>query len=773
MNETILQLLSKARKQGIVVFFAEDKLKLKVDKGKTLDLQLLEAIKQNKTAILQFLKKNASQQQAANDQFDALRAIPRTAQTCIPLSFAQERIWFIDQLEGSLHYHIPAVLRMEGSLDLAALDQAFQQLVERHEILRTVYKEDRGKAYQQVMPSEAYRIGTSDWSEGFEERDLTTHIQSILDRPFVLSSDFMLRVEVIKVAEEAYVLVMVLHHIAADGWSAAILVNELVAAYQAKLEGQQNNWPPLPIQYADYAFWQRDHLGEKQMADSLNWWEEKLLNHRALDLPLDFARPKIQSTQGAQFNLTLPQALSQQLQTISKEAEATLFMTLLAAFKALLHGYTGQEDICIGTTIANRSAKKVEGLIGLFVNTLVLRTQLNATQSFSSLLEQVKTETLEVYQHQDIPFERIVNRVAPDRDRSRNPIFQVLFEMQNVPKAATISLDHLNLNIHPEDTQSAKFDLRFSISEKEGEIQIAMIYCKDLFKASSIQHLGRRYVQLLAQIVEAPEKAIGQLTWLEEEELHWIAQSSRGEDQAAFRGQTLLHLLDHQVKQSLNQVALYFGQASMSYRELANRSDQLAAYLMDQGIGPGDRVGICLDRSFNLMIGLLGILKTGAAYVPISPQYPIHRIGHLIEDAQLKYVLTDAANRELGANFPNTKWLYEHWEKINGQATTKGSNLQLPTATDTAYLLYTSGSTGQPKGVVVAHESLANYLLWAKAYYTEGQAISMPLYTNMGFDLTLTSLFLPLISGGQVIISKEEKEGSAALLSVLADQRIN
>ena len=399
----------------------------------------------------------------------------------IPLSFSQERLWFIDRLEGSVQYHIPAVLRLKGALNQEALQNTLQEIIGRHEVLRTVIREHEGKGYQQIMAAAGWTLKLTK-KPGTGEAALSAYIAAQLSKPFDLSKDYMLRAELIETGKQDHVLVVTTHHIASDGWSTSILVKEVGELYEAFVTGRPAQLAALPVQYADYAIWQREYLQGEVLEAKLDYWKTKLANTATLQLPADHSRPAVQSSKGAAYSFKIDAGLSAQLQTLSQGHGATLYMTLLSAFNVLLYRYSGQEDICVGTPVAGRNQQELEGLIGFFINTLALRSKLSAEMTFSKLLGEVKHTTLEAYSHQEVPFEKIVDAVVKTRDMSRSPLFQVLFSLQNTPEVPKLELGELQLFTAAQEHTTAKFDIAFLMSENSSGIQGTVEYSTDLYE---------------------------------------------------------------------------------------------------------------------------------------------------------------------------------------------------------------------------------------------------------------------------------------------------
>ncbi|MEM1319026.1 MAG: amino acid adenylation domain-containing protein [Bacteroidota bacterium] len=668
---------------------------------------------------------------------------PQSATAAIPLSFAQERIWFIDQFEGTQHYHMPALLRLQGPVNEAALAFAFQTLVERHEVLRTVIVRNEERTLQQIQSSEHWQLELLTVEEIGGQEKLLDFIQHSIRRPFDLSKDYMLRAQLIRCGEADYRLVLALHHIAADGWSFAILVKEVMEAYRAFIHQIPSQLPPLPVQYADYALWQREHLQGTFLQQQLDWWEQYLAGVKPLALPTDFPRPARLSNRGASFQFSIKRELVERVKAFAQQEEATLFMTLLAAFKLLLHRYSQQEDICVGTPIANRSHTELEGLIGLFLNTLAIRSSFAEQPNFKDFLQQVKQHTLDVYAHQEVPFEQIVEQVEPERDLSRTPIFQTVFVLQNTPDLPSLELEGLRLTPEELEEQYAKFDLIFSaIEEQEGIIEVTVEYGSDLFREATIAQMAGHYQQLLQAALERPDQTMSELSILTAKERIQLLENFNATAHDYPKNTTLIQLFEEQVVQRSTQEALRFGGKGWTYEELNERANQLGAYLKAKyTIGPEDFAAIALERGEWMIIAILGVLKTGAAYVPIDPNYPQERIDFMLQDSGAA-VLVD--EKEL-QQFQQAAAQYS---AANPPAAAQSHHL--------AYLIYTSGSTGQPKGVLTEHRSTINELSYQARNFDLQPEDRILQTANYVFDASIEQIFLPLLFGATLVLTARE-----------------
>ncbi|WP_162052138.1 non-ribosomal peptide synthetase [Pontibacter pamirensis] len=692
-----------------------------------------------------------------------ITAVPRDADDKLPLSFSQERLWFIDQLQGSSHYHMPAVFRLTGQVDVPGLEASFRRIVERHEALRTVFRQDDGQAYQQVIEAD-WQLIQKDGHALVDAAAVHAMIQSIVAQPFDLREDYMLRAVLVKLSEQEHLLVVVLHHIASDGWSISILVRELTKLYQAKTEGQEASLPPLQIQYADYALWQREYLQGEVLEEQTDYWKNKLSGVEALQLPTDYARPSVQSTRGARLEFSLDKDLSQQLEQFSNQQGVTLFMSLLSAFKVLLYRYSGQEDVCVGSPIAGRMQPEVEPLIGFFVNTLALRSDLAGNPGFLELLERVKDTTLAAYDHQDLPFEKVVEAAGVERDMSRSPLFQVMFILQNTPEVPEVRLGDLTLAAQPFEGVSAKFDMTLSVAKMPEGLEMSVEYCADLFSEATVSRMMSHYERLLSLLVSEPTTGIDQLQLLGQQERKLLLEGFNTTAESYPKESTLVDLFEEQVLKTPDATAVVFEEEQLTYRELNERANQLAHYLQKKGVREDSLVPICVDRSIEMMVGLLGILKAGGAYVPLDPSYPQDRIQYMLEDTQATLVLGNSAYADLLTEEEGRELvlLDRDLGKI-AQEPTNNLKVKLESS-NLVYIIYTSGSTGRPKGVLIQHQSLVNFLYSMIDHLEVKPKASLLAVTTYSFDISYLELYMPMLVGGKVIIASREVATDGYLL---------
>jgi amino acid adenylation domain-containing protein len=571
-----------------------------------------------------------------------LLPIPRSGD--IPLSFAQARLWFLDQLQpDSAFYNIPIALHLSGQLNVAALESSLNEIIRRHEVLRTNFTKVSGQPVQVIASTLKLKLLLVDLQNlPFCEREVEAQrlVTTFAERPFDLEREPLVRTKLLKLDETEYVFLLTVHHIIFDGWSTGVFYGELAALYEAFCTGKPKVLPELPIQYADFALWQRHWLTPEVLVPQLSYWKQQLLGAPALlELPTDRPRKAVQSYRGAYQSFTLSLELSEALAELSKRAGVTRFMTLYAAFVTLLYRYTGSEDIVVGTPVANRNRQEIEGLIGFFVNTLVLRTDLSANPSFEELLGRVREVALGAYAHQDLPFEQLVEALQPERSLSYTPLFQVMFALDDA-SVPSVELPDLTVSEFSFETGTTKFDLALSMENTASGLIGVWEYNSDLFDAATIARYSEHFLSLLEGIFANPIQPISELPLLTQRERHQLLFEWNNTIKEYPQDKCIHQLFEEQVERSPSSVAVVFEDEQLTYRELNARANQLAHYLQALGVGPEVLVGICVERSFEMIIGLLGVLKAGGAYVPIDPAYPGERIAYMLDDSQLPVLLT-------------------------------------------------------------------------------------------------------------------------------------
>ncbi|GGB26258.1 non-ribosomal peptide synthetase [Puia dinghuensis] len=690
----------------------------------------------------------------------------------IPLSYSQKRLWFIDQLEGSVQYHIPIVLRVSGSLNEPALSYAFTQVIERHEVLRTVIEMHEGEPVQRVLAGDTWRWRVVDnFSNEADREPLALFIRELVETPFDLSRDYKLRAALVRLCRGEYILAVVLHHIASDGWSTPILIGEIAELYNSFIEQRVQRLKPLPIQYADYAIWQREYLKEEALEQKLGYWKQKLLGLQVLDLPTNHVRPTIQSNRGDIHGFQIDRELTDKLMELSQDQGATLFMTMLAVFKALLYRYSGQGDISIGVPVANRTRQEVEGLIGFFINTLVLRSQLGDDPGFVELLQRVKRTTLEAYEHQEVPFEKVVEAVVTERDLSRSPLFTVMFVLQNMPQASKIRLGDVVFRREVVEHTTSKFDLSVTIMENKEGLGVVIEYCSDLFEKETICRFGTHYVQLLRSVAEQPDQKVSRLEMLSRTEQQQLLEEFNAMEVDYLMDRTVVDLIEEQAERSPAAIAVVYGLERVNYRELEERSNQLGHYLRELGVREEALVPVCLERSVEMIVGILGILKAGGAYVPLDPEYPASRLAYMLEETEAKVVVS---SREVATKLPvgepvRVVLLDEERAEIDRCPVERVERSLGPE--HLAYVIYTSGSTGLAKGVMIEHRGLFNRLQWGQDYFKLGPQDAVLQKTTYCFDVSVWELLWPLLSGARLVFAEPQGHKDPGYLKAVIEEQ--
>jgi amino acid adenylation domain-containing protein len=689
------------------------------------------------------------------------------------LSFAQQRLWFLEQLEpGLLAYNLAGAVRLLGPLDVDSLHQALQVVVDRHEALRTTFRKG-AEGPEQILAAEcAFDLPVVDLSglSPQEREKEVLHLASIeAAKPFDLVHGPLFRATLYRTGPEQHVLMLSMHHIVTDGWSIGIFFSELGQAYDDLCSGRASSLPELPIQYPDYAEWQRDLLQGETLEGLLKYWRERLRGAPSvLELPTDHPRPSVESHRGAQWRFEIPASTGKALLTLAQGEGATLFMALLAAFNALLFRYTGRTDILVGSPIAGRDRPELEGLIGIFVNTLVLRTDLSGEVSFREAIQRVRESCLGAYEHQEIPFEKLVEELRPERDVSHNPIFQVCFALQNAPFAP---LALKNLTVEPLETErhAAQFDLFLQVQETERGLSAQFEYNTDLFEAETIARMAGHFTSLLSSAVADPDRQIARLPMLTEAErrqilVEWNANERDYSAAGITRG------IEEQVRRTPQATALVFEDREMSFDELNRRANRLARHLRSLGVGPDTLVAVCVERSIEMVVGLLGVLKAGGAYVPIDPGYPRERQAYMLRDSGAPVLLTQAALAATVANAAAQVVLLDSgWEEIGRNSGEDFENEAGPE--HLAYVIYTSGSTGKPKGVLISRRALTN-LLWSMREWLQlSERDRLLALATISFDIAGADLWLPLLTGAQMVLGSRETAADGRALCALIEQR--
>ena len=790
-QQMLAKLLVNLTQAGVELWVEEGRLRSRAPEGAITPI-LREQIRLQRDEIITLL-----QQHSDNPTTRRIRPTPRTQQ--LPLSFAQQRLWFLAELGNSVAYNMPLALEIEGKLAVTALQQTLSEIVQRHESLRTTFVLQEGVPYQVIHPARSFDLPVVDL-RGMVGDTQTSEVKRLSAaealRPFDLSQDLMLRAQVLQLAEERFVLLLTMHHIAADGWSLGVLVKELATLYAAFVQGKPSPLPELAIQYADFAVWQRNYLQGEVMERQLTWWKAQLADAPdLLQLPTDRPRPAQQSFRGEAVAFEITAGLTQQLRQLSQQQGCTLYMTLLTAFQVLLHRYTGQAQIVVGSPIANRNHQEVEGLIGFFVNTMALRTTLSGNPSFLDVLAQVQSTTQAAYDHQELPFERLVEEMRPERNRTYNPLVQVIFALQNAPMG-DFTLPRLRVKPAAFEVKTTRLDIETHVWEVDDQLKGYCVYAADLFAPATIERMMGHFQELLKGIVADPTQSISSLPLLTKQERHQLlvewnntaTDYPKDTCPESIEGKTLHQLFEEQVERTPDTVAVVMaggkemarlsdgsmGQGdaqspnlpisqSLTYAELNARANQLAQHLQSLGVGPETLVGICVERSLEMVVGLLGILKAGGAYLPLDPTYPQERLAFMLQDANTPVLLTQ---QHLLSQLPMTTaqvvCLDRDWPLIATlPSTTLVNTVQ---AEHLAYVIYTSGSTGRPKGVMNTHHGLCNVLQYLQKTYKLTPADKTLQTTVFSFDVASSELFWPILNGASLVLTQPDGQRDSRYL---------
>jgi len=683
----------------------------------------------------------------------------------LPLSFAQQRLWFLDQLApGNPVYNVPCAMRLEGDLDRVALERALNEIVGRHEVLRTAFARVGDDPTQVIAPSLVLDLRPVDLSalEPEErEREAGRLVAEEGQEPFDLAEGPPIRVRLLRLGGHEHVLMLTIHHIAADGWSYGVLMRELGALYTAFLAGQPSPLPELQVQYADFAAWQREWMRGEVLDAELGYWKEKLAGITPLELPGDRPRPPVQTFRGTTTEWLMPRSVLEGLRSLARQRDVTPFMILLAGFQILLARYTGQDDIVIGSVVAGRNRGEIEPLIGFFVNTVVIRTDLSGDPTFTSALARVREVTLEAYAHQDVPFEAIVNSLRPERDPSRTPLFQVSLGLQS-GVAEESRIGDIRTRLVDPRLSVSRYDLSLNLVERPDGLKVMAEYSTDIFEAATIGRLLRNFETLLRAITENPDRRLSELPLLEtEERRRMLVEWNRTE--LDYPRKCIHQLFEERVDLAPEGLAAVFEDQSLTYGELDRRSNRLARYLRGLGVGSETLVGVCLERSLEMVVGIMGVLKAGGAYVPLDPTYPAERLAFMLEDTQAPVLLTQErllpslplGRPEGGARVVR---LDLDWGAIEAETGPSGgerlANLSKPDGL--AYVIYTSGSTGKPKGVLLEHHSVANFTQTTRILFEVTPKDRILQFASLCFDVSVFEIFTALLSGATLVLGSRE-----------------
>src|SRR5579864_761154 len=726
---------------------------------------------------------------------------PRDNSDHIPLSFAQQQLWFLDQLGTNRSvYNLSICLRIEGNLDLGVLMSSVEGLVERHESLRTRFVSEGGRPRQVIAEAGPVVVPVIDLREIESEGRERVGVELVgveTGRAFDLEQGPLMRVSVLCLGEEEHVLLIGMHHIISDGWSMGVLMRDLSGLYVAGVEGRKAELPAMPIQYADYALWQREWMQGERLQEQVRYWKEHLAGATGvLELPSDKRRPSVQSYGGANLAWAWPKGLQEGIRGLGQQNDSTLFMVLLAGLAVLLARYSGEEDIIVGAPIANRTRSELEGLIGLLVNTLGLRSRVKQGASFLELLQQVRETTLGAYGHQDLPFERLVEEMGVERDLSRTPLIQVMLVLQNAPVGRQ-EWPGVRLRQFGEEVagRTAKFDLTLSLRETGEGLVGNLEYNTDVYEEASMRRLVGHYRRVLEQAVENAGELVGRLVLLSGVEREQVLEKGRGREVDYGEGGSLWELVREQMRRTGDAVAVVYEEEQISYGELEERVEEVARYLRRLGVGEEERVGLWMERSLEMVIGMMGVVGAGGVYVPLEPGYPEERLRYMVSNSGMKVVLTQ---KKLGEQARAVLWgrgeaepgegggregvrvvevdgewgEWEEWrkgvreeeaEEVVGRRSGEGL----------VYVIYTSGSTGQPKGVMVGQRGVINRLQWMKEEYGLGREDRVLQKTPYSFDVSVWEFFWPLLWGGCLVMARAEgHKDSGYLVEKIEEEQI-
>ncbi|MBR8838801.1 MAG: amino acid adenylation domain-containing protein [Stigonema ocellatum SAG 48.90 = DSM 106950] len=764
---TTVEFLASLKSSGIKIWIEEDQLRYRAPKG-VMTSALKQELMERKKEIFSCLQEATSENKLA---FEPILPVDRDCH--LPLSFSQQRLWFLHQLDKQNPFYNGSVqLRITGALNVAALEQSINEIIRRHEALRTIYPTVDGLAVQRIIPTLTISISSVVDVEGLEQGEIQQLVTKEIQQPFDLSIAPLLRVTLLRQEVESYLLVLTMHHIITDGWSMEIFFKELEVLYDAFTKEQPNLLPELTIQYVDFALWQRQCLTKEVQQKQLEYWKQQLADAPPLlELLTDYPRPPVQTFSGATKRFQIEKSLTSQLVTFSQKSGVTLFMTLLTAFAILLHRYSGQDDICIGSPFANRNRQELESLIGFFANTLVLRTNLAGNPSFNELLGRIREIAMDAYAHQDFPFEMLVEALQPQRNLSHTPLFQVTFFLQNT-STSQVELTGLTVTSLPTETTTTKFDLSLAMENTAAGLVSVWEYNTDLFDTSTIERMAGHFQTLLCGIVANPEERLAQLPLLTPPEQHQLLVEWN-DTQAPYPHEWCIHqLFEAQCFRTPDAVAVVFEDRQLTYRQLNCRANQLAHYLRSLAVRADVAVGICVERSLEMVVGLLGILKAGGAYVPLDPDYPSDRLSFMLEDAQLSVLLSQQQLvQKLPQHQAQVVCLDTDWQSIsafsqdNPMTDVQNSNL--------AYIIYTSGSTGKPKGAMNTHLGICNRLLWMQQAYQLTALDCILQKTPFSFDVSVWEFFWTLLTGTRLVLAEPGgHKDSAYLVNLIQEQQV-
>ncbi|KZN30564.1 hypothetical protein N480_06285 [Pseudoalteromonas luteoviolacea S2607] len=750
MNK-VEKILDEAVSNQVHLYLKENRLAYKAKKGSLSD-KLKKNISENKQEIIEYLKNQTIENEISTAA--VTRISKRPTSDSAPLSFAQQRLWVLDQLQGgSPEYNMPLALKVAGKFDLAAAETAMLHIINRHEVLKTVFSTHDGSPIQLVKQHVDFRLQQYDLSE-LDKHEQDTHIASFVQqeiaKPFELSKDIMVRATYLLLSpqKDEGMLLFNMHHIASDGWSMGLMFKEFAAEYDALVSGKISAPIELPIQYADYAYWQRTWLQGEVLDKQLNYWQKQLENVPVIhSLPLDKPRPKVKQHKGKAVSLNIDKATSARLLEVANAHQLTPFMLIHASLALVISRHSNSQDIVIGTPIANRMQAELETLIGFFVNTLVLRTNTNH-KTLEGYLAHIRQVNIDAQANQDTPFEHLVEHCNIPRSSQHNPLFQIMFSM-NTNEPASVSLPGIRFSAYEHSNINCKFDLDIKANITEAGISFQWVYDESLFSHDHIETLSKHLAQLLEGFAESHVTDLEELPMLSKHEVFQLT-STLNSNQISYPNKLLHELFEDQAANTPDNIALVFDGATMTYNTLNERANQLAQYLREQGITTETLIGICVERSFDMIVGILAVLKAGGAYVPLDPHYPRARLQHILADTQIKYLLSNTSVIEQ-VSLPDAlnvvlidKQQFDNYSTSNLIASTEHHSHSL------AYIIYTSGSTGVPKGVMVEHHGVVNTILSQIDTFAISPQSKVLQFASMCFDASVSEIFMAILSGAQL-----------------------
>lgn len=745
VQEKVVALLNQARESGIHLQVSDRKLLLKVDKQITPDAGLVESLKAYKEHIIEFLEIPGKRDSAPG--LMTIRPDEGNASGLYPLSFGQERLWLMDKLRGSVNYHIPIVLRVKGQLDLIALEHAFRDVLDRHEVLRTNFATGEQVPMQIVRSADRWRMKVTTVEDGERCDQL---LSEEVDRPFDLAEDYMMRCHLVQLGTKEAFLAIVFHHIAFDGASLPVFIGEITAFYESRSTGKAVSVPELPVQYRHYSAWQRAYLDDELMKKQLDYWRKKLEGVAPPDLPLDRPRPSIWSTSGSELTFPIDEDLARSVERLALQCASTSFITLLAAFQILLYRITGVQDVVVGIPVLNRSHAEITPLIGFFMNMLAIRSEVPGSVSFLDHMSGLKRTVPEAYSNQDVPFEKVVETVIGERDLSRLPLIPVVFSYEERSVMHNLSLNGVELEQMPVGKRTSKVDLFLALRRTPQGMDLSLEYCSDLFTAGSMRTVVSCYIQLLRSIVAAPDTLIRDLDLLSAEDKSRLIHGLNDNGIHCDRNGTILQLIAKQAEERPDDICVAQPGGELTYGDLKSLSDALAAYLVDNyRISRDDVIAVVAERGRWFLIAILAIWRSGAAYLPIEPDTPPARMTGILNDAAPRLIILESRYSAMVENAGLGSFLIDR--QLPDLPVSQLPDLPDILPTQLAYVVYTSGTTGKPKGVMIGHGNLLNYCLWHQQYFEIDRTTRGLCYSSVSFDGSVLEMFALLISGAALV----------------------